>query len=162
MNCTNHEPPSAKVAYRPTVVPSPVCAPPSVRGILLVLVLNPLLAVAANNVEGIAVFPKGLGDMAGMMKQAMQMKSKMAEFKEQLAEEVVEATAGGGMVTVTVNGKMELLSVVIDPEVIDKDEPEMLATLVQAAVNEGIAKVQQLIKSKMSELTGGMDIPDLM
>ena len=107
------------------------------------------------------MFPKGLGDMAGMMKQAMQMKSKMAEFKEQLADEVVEATAGGGMVTVTVNGKMELLSVTIDPEVIDKDEPEMLATLVQAAVNEGIAKVQALIKDKMSELTGGMNIPDL-
>ena len=108
------------------------------------------------------MFPKGLGDMAGMMKQAMQMKAKMAEFKEQLADEVVEASSGGGMVTVTVNGKMELLSVAIDPEVIDKDEPEMLGTLVQAAVNEGIAKVQALIKSKMSELTGGMNIPDLM
>ncbi|MBN2310158.1 MAG: YbaB/EbfC family nucleoid-associated protein [Candidatus Hydrogenedentes bacterium] len=99
--------------------------------------------------------------MAGMMKQAMQMKSRVEELKAKLADEQVEASAGGGMVTVVVNGKFELLSVKIDPEVIDKDEPEMLETLVRAAVNEGVSKVQALIQSKMKELTGGIDIPGL-
>ena len=107
------------------------------------------------------MFPKGLGDMAGMMKQAMQMKAKAEEMKEKLADESVEASSGGGMVSVVMNGKFEVISVTIDPEVIDKDEPEMLQTLVQAAVNEGVAKVQELVQEKMKELTGGLNIPGL-
>jgi len=107
------------------------------------------------------VFPKGLGDLGGLMKQAMQMKGKMEALKEQLADETIEASSGGGMVTIAVNGKMEVLSVKIDPEIIDKDQPEMLETLVQAAMNEVIQKAQELIKRKMTELTGGVDIPGL-
>lgn len=107
------------------------------------------------------MFPKGLGDLGGLMKQAMQMKGKMEALKEQLADETIEASSGGGMVTIAVNGKMEVLSVKIDPEIIDKDQPEMLETLVQAAMNEVIQKAQELIKRKMTELTGGVDIPGL-
>ncbi len=103
----------------------------------------------------------GLGDMAGMMKQAMQMKSKMEELKEQLADATVEATAGGGMVTIVMNGKFEVLSVSIDPEVIDKEDSETLEALVQAAFNDGVQRAQEMIKSRMTELTGGIDIPGL-
>lgn len=110
------------------------------------------------------MFPKGLGslgDMAGMMKQAMQMKAKMEQIKEQLAEVTVEASAGGGMVTVMMNGKFEVVSVVIDPEVINPEDADMLQSLVQAAFNDGVQRVQILVREKMSELTGGIDIPGL-
>ena len=110
------------------------------------------------------MLPKGLGNlgnMAGMMKQAMEMKAKMEEMKESLADERVEATAGGGMVTVVVDGKMKIVSIKVDPEIIDKDESEMLETLIRAAVNDGIDKIQNLIKAKMAELTGGLNIPGL-
>lgn len=107
---------------------------------------------------------KGLGDlgkMGGMMKQAMALKDNIDSFKEQLGEERVEGSAGGGMVHVVVSGKMELLDIKIDPEVIDKDDPEMLETLVRAAVNEAMDKTRELVKEKMSEMTGGLDIPGL-
>ncbi|GMV90232.1 MAG: hypothetical protein AMXMBFR82_00100 [Candidatus Hydrogenedentota bacterium] len=99
--------------------------------------------------------------MAGMMKQAMAMKQRMEELKESLADETVEASAGGGMVTVVVNGQMKVLSIKIDPEVINKDESEMLETLVRAAINDGMEKMQAFVKAKMSELTGGLNIPGL-
>ncbi len=110
------------------------------------------------------MFPKGLGglgDMGNLFKQAMSLKQNMEQLKEQLANERVEASAGGGMVTVVLNGKMEVLSVKIDPEIIDRDDPEMLETLVAAAVNEGTRKAQELVRDKMTELTGGIDIPGL-
>ena len=103
----------------------------------------------------------GLGDMAGIVKQAMEMRSNMEAMKEQLANETVEAAAGGGMVTVVMNGKMELLSLTIDPEIVNSGDTEMLETLVAAAVNEGVRKAQELLKNKMTELTGGIDIPGL-
>jgi hypothetical protein len=110
------------------------------------------------------VLPKGLGglgDLGGMMKKAMEMKGKLEEMKETLAEDKLEASAGGGMVEVVLNGKFELESLKIDPEVIDKEDPEMLETLVRAAINEGVRKVQDHVKAKMAEMTGGMDIPGL-
>ncbi len=103
----------------------------------------------------------GLGDLGGLMKSAMDLKANMETMKEELANEQVEASSGGGMVTVVVNGKMEVLSLKIDPEVLAQDDPEMVETLVAAAVNEGIRKAQELIKDKMSDITGGMDIPGL-
>lgn len=107
------------------------------------------------------MLPKGLGNLSNMVKQAMDVKNKMEELKDSLANEQVEATAGGGMVTIVMNGKFEVLSVKIDPEVIDKEDPEMLETLVRAAMNEGNRKVQELVKSKMSDIAGDVDIPGL-
>ena len=107
---------------------------------------------------------KGLGNLAnlqGLVKQAMEVKGKMEELKEQLGDEQVEASAGGGMVTVVMTGKFEVVSLRIDPEIIDKDDPEMMETLVRAAVNEAIRNVQEVVKGKMKELTGGIDVPGL-
>lgn len=110
------------------------------------------------------MLPKGLGNIAnlgGVLRSAMDLKGKVEQLKESLANERIEAAAGGGMVTVTMTGKMEVLSIEIDPEVIDKDDTEMLATLIQAAMNEAIRKAQDLVKSKMTEITGGLDIPGI-
>lgn len=110
------------------------------------------------------MLPKGLGNigqMGNMLKQAMEMKGKIEEIKEQLGNETVEASAGGGMVTMLFSGKFEVLEVTIDPAVISADDPEMLQTLIQACVNDGIQRVQQLMKDRMAELTGGMNIPGI-
>ena len=110
------------------------------------------------------MLPKGLGgmgDMAKMVKQAMSLKDNMEEIKESLAHETVEASSGGGMVTVVVNGKMDVLSLKIDPTIDVSGDPEMLETLILAAVNEGLRKAQDLLKDKMQEITGGIDIPGL-
>jgi len=107
---------------------------------------------------------KGLGDlgkMGGMLKQAMEMKGRMEALKEQLGDERVEGSAGGGLVQVVMSGKMELISMKIDPEIINPEETEMLETLVQAAVNDGVHKAQELVKGKMAEMAGGIDIPGL-
>jgi DNA-binding YbaB/EbfC family protein len=90
------------------------------------------------------------------MKQAQQMQQKMAEAEAQLKEEVVEASAGGGMVKVKMGGDMTLREITIDPEAIDPEEAEMLADMVQAAVNEALRAVQELAGSKMGGITGGM------
>lgn len=103
----------------------------------------------------------GLGDLGNMMKHAMDLKSNLEKIKESLAEERIEASAGGGMVTVVMNGKLEVLSMSIDREIINPEEPEMLETLVAAAMNEANRKAQELVKGKMTELTGGIDIPGL-
>ena len=110
------------------------------------------------------MFPKGLGNLgnlSGMLKQAMDVKAKIETLKESLGNESVEASSGGGMVTVTMTGKFEVLSIHIDPEIIDKDDPETLEVLVLAAFNEAVQKVQTLVETKMKELTGGIDIPGL-
>jgi nucleoid-associated protein EbfC len=107
---------------------------------------------------------KGLGDLANIssvLKQAVEMKGRIEELRGKLADEQVEASSGGGMVTVTVSGRMELLSLHIEPEVINREDPEMLETLVRAAVNEGLNKMKALVKEKMKEAAGGMDIPGL-
>jgi DNA-binding YbaB/EbfC family protein len=104
---------------------------------------------------------KGLGNLQGMLRQAMEVKSKIEELKETLGAERIEASAGGGMVKVVINGKFELESIKIEPEIINKEEPEVLETLVAAAVNEGVRKTQELVKEKMAELTGGLDLPGL-
>jgi nucleoid-associated protein EbfC len=120
--------------------------------------------MATRNLRRKPVFGKGLGglgDMAGLLKNAMQMKDRIEEVKESLANERVEAQAGGGMVTVVMNGKFEVQSVRIEPEIIDPNEKEMLETLVAAATNEATRRVQELVKSKMTEITGGVNIPGL-
>jgi DNA-binding YbaB/EbfC family protein len=90
------------------------------------------------------------------MKQAQQMQQQIAQAEAQLKEEVVEASAGGGMVKVKMGGDMTLREIAIDPEAIDPEEAEMLAEMVQAAVNEALRAVRELAGSKMGGITGGM------
>jgi DNA-binding YbaB/EbfC family protein len=89
------------------------------------------------------------------MKQAQQMQDQMLQAQEKLKEEVVEASAGGGMVKVTMGGDMTLREIVIDPEAIDPEDAELLQEMVQAAVNEGLRAAQELASSKMGGITGG-------
>jgi DNA-binding YbaB/EbfC family protein len=96
-----------------------------------------------------------------MMKQAQQLQRRMTELQEELELATVEATSGGGVVTVVVSGKMMVESIQIDQEVVSPDEVEMLQDLVLAAVNEGLNKAQEMASSRMSALTGGMNIPGL-
>ena len=100
-------------------------------------------------------------DIGKLLKQAQQMQAKIAEMQERLAEQSVEASAGGGMVTVVMNGKHEIVSMRIDPEVVDPSDVEMLEDLVVASVNEARAQVDEMIKAQMSSLTGGLPIPGL-
>ena len=93
-----------------------------------------------------------------MMKQAQQMQERL---KKQMAELRVEATAGGGMVTVAVNGEKQLLSITIDPEVVSKDDVAMLQDLILAAVNDAQRKAEQQIASMMSGMMGGLKLPGM-
>jgi len=103
----------------------------------------------------------GMGGLGDMMKQVQKMQAKMAEVQAQLEQAQVEGSAGGGMVKVIANGKHELVSIAIDPEVVDKNDVEMLQDLVVAAVNAARQKVQEMQAEQMSQLTGGMKIPGL-
>jgi nucleoid-associated protein EbfC len=91
-----------------------------------------------------------------LMKQAQQMQAEMMQTQEKLKDEVVEASAGGGMVKVKMGGDLTLREISIDPEAIDPEEAEMLAEMVQAAVNEGLRAAQALAESKMGGITGGL------
>jgi hypothetical protein len=101
---------------------------------------------------------KGLGNI---MKQAQMMQQKMARLQEELESRQVEASAGGGMVTATVNGKQQLLSLKIERSVVDPDDVEMLQDLVIAAVNEAVKKSQEMMQQEMGKITGGFNIPGL-
>ena len=104
---------------------------------------------------------KGIPNMGNLMKQAQQLQAKMAKLQEELGEKKVEASAGGGMVTVIVNGRQEILSIHIDPEVINPDDSEMLQDLLLAAVNDGLSRAKNMASEEMSKLTGGIDIPKI-
>ena len=95
-------------------------------------------------------------DMNALMKQAQQMQSEMLKAQEALKDEVVEASAGGGMVKVKMGGDLTLREIAIDPDAVDPEEAELLAEMVQAAVNEGLRAAQQLAESKMGGITGGL------
>jgi DNA-binding YbaB/EbfC family protein len=97
-------------------------------------------------------------NIQAMMKQAQEMQERL---KKQMAELRVEATAGGGMVTVTVNGTKQLESIKLDPEVVSKDDVEMLQDLIVAAVNDAGRKVDEQLGQSMSGLMGGLKIPGL-
>jgi nucleoid-associated protein EbfC len=99
---------------------------------------------------------KGM-DVGKMLQQVQQMQAEMAKAQEELAKETVEASAGGGMVTVKATGGLEIVEVRIAPEAIDPDDPDMLADMVVAAVNEAIRSAQSLAESKMSGAMGGME-----
>jgi nucleoid-associated protein EbfC len=100
-------------------------------------------------------------DMNKLMQQAQQMQAQMAQAQEQLANETVEATAGGGLVTVKATGTGEIVEIKIDPKAIDPDDPEMLEDVVLAAVNEALRASQELAQSKLGGLAGGLGLPGL-
>jgi len=91
-----------------------------------------------------------------LMQQAQQMQAEMMKAQDQLKEETVEASAGGGMVKVTMGGDMTLRSLEISPEAIDPDDPELLQDMVTAAVNEGLRAAQELASTKLGGITGGL------
>ena len=93
-----------------------------------------------------------------LMKQAQQMQERL---QKQMAEMKVEATAGGGMVTVTMNGSKQVLGLKIDPEAVSKDDVEMLQDLILAAISDGQRKADEAMSSQMSGMMGGMKIPGL-
>lgn len=97
--------------------------------------------------------------LSDLMKQAQRLQSQIQKMQEELAERTVEATSGGGMVTVVTNGKQEIVSIKIDPEVVNKDDIEMLEDLIVAAVNEAKRRAQELVMNEISKLTGGLGIP---
>ncbi len=104
----------------------------------------------------------GLGNMQQIMKQAQKMQAQMQQMQEELGKKTVEAASGGGMVAVVANGKQEILSIKIDPEVVDPDDVEMLEDLILAAVNEAHNRAQEMMAEGMSKITGGVNIPGLM
>ncbi len=101
---------------------------------------------------------KGFGNI---MKEAQKLQAQMAAMQEEVGKRKVEATAGGGMVTVEANGKQELTAVKIDPEVVNKEDVQMLEDLVLAAANEALRKSRELVQQELGKLTGGMKIPGL-
>jgi DNA-binding YbaB/EbfC family protein len=101
----------------------------------------------------------GLGDL---MKQAQRLKAEMERLQAEAALKTVEGSAGGGMVTVVANGKGELLSVKIDPEVARGEDLEMLQDLVTAAANDALRRARELLAQEVSRLTGGLNLPGLL
>jgi hypothetical protein len=102
---------------------------------------------------------KGFGNI---LKQAQQMHAKIAQLQEEMAGKTVEASSGGGMVTIAMNGKQEVLSIRIDPEVVNKEDIGMLQDLIVAAINEAIRKSQEMMTEEMKKVTGGLSIPGFM
>jgi DNA-binding YbaB/EbfC family protein len=103
----------------------------------------------------------GMGNMQQMLQQVQKMQQQMEAAQEQLKDEVVEASAGGGMVTVVVGGDLEVRSVKIDPSAVDPNDVEILADMVLAAVNEALRMAQELAARKLGGATGGLDLGSL-
>jgi len=101
------------------------------------------------------------GNMGNIMKQAQVMQEQLAKLQEQAAGKTVEGTAGGGMVTVTATGAMQVVAVTIDPEVLKSGDIEMVQDLVVAATNEALRKAREMMTEEMKSLTGGLRIPGL-
>ena len=99
--------------------------------------------------------------MGKMLKQAQQMQAKLLRAQEEMARMEVEGSAGGGMVKVVVNGKKDLVSISINPDVVDRDDVQMLEDLVVAAVRQAAEKADEAAQQRMSAITGGMNIPGL-
>ncbi len=107
----------------------------------------------------------GIPSMGNLMKQAQQIQARIAKLREELGEKTIEVSSGGGMVTVVVNGRQEMLSIKIDAEVINPNDLEMLQDLIMAAVNDGMSRARNMVTEEMRKLTGGIDlsnIPGLM
>jgi len=100
-------------------------------------------------------------NLSGLMKQAQKLQAKMAEMQAEAGNRTVSAQAGGGMVEAIANGRQELVSLSIDPEVVSPEDVDMLQDLVLAAVNEALNKSREMVAQEMSKLTGGMQIPGM-
>lgn len=101
----------------------------------------------------------GGGMNMNMVKQAQKMQQEMLKMQEEVEQQQFTATAGGGVVTATVNGKKELVSVKIEPDAVDPADVEMLEDMVVAAVNEAVRKAEEAVSQNMSKITGGMNLP---
>lgn len=101
----------------------------------------------------------GFGNMAGMMKKMQKLQSDMKKMQEELKKRTVEATVGGGVVTVVMNGEKIVEKVTMDPSIISADDKDMLEDLMIAAYNEASRKVDDMMSQEMSKLTGGMNLP---
>lgn len=102
-----------------------------------------------------------LPDLEGLMEAAQKIQGDVARMQEELASKTCEASAGGGMVTATVNGHYDLVALVIDKQVVDPSDVSMLQDLVLAAVNQAVAKMRSLAQAEMAKVTGGLNIPGL-
>lgn len=112
-----------------------------------------------------AHLPQGFGggpsNMQGVLKQAQKMQERMAELQADLDEREYDFTVGGGMITIKMNGKKEMQSIEIKPEVVDPDDIEMLQDLIVAGVNEAISSVEKTNNDELSKLTGNINIPGM-
>ena len=104
---------------------------------------------------------KGFGNMQGLMQQAQAMQKKLAKMQEEMAVKEITGTSGGNSVSVVVNGKQEVLSIKIDPSVLQANDVEMLQDLVLTAVNDALNRSRTMTEQAMSSITGGMNIPGL-
>ncbi len=104
---------------------------------------------------------KGMPNMGNLMKQAQQFQAKMAKLQEELGEKTVEASAGGGMVSVVANGRQEIVSINIETEVIDPEDAEMLQDLIMAAVNDALSRAKNMMNEEMGKLTQGLNLPNV-
>jgi nucleoid-associated protein EbfC len=102
-----------------------------------------------------------LGDMGNIMKQAQAMQERLAKLQGEVAAKTVQASSGGGIVTVTANGGMEIVSIKIDPDFVKGNDLEMLQDLVMAATNEALRKAREMVSEEMKTATGGLQIPGL-
>ena len=103
-----------------------------------------------------------MGNLGNIMKQAQAMQERLAKVQAEVAVKTVQASAGGGMVTVVANGGMEVVSIKIDPEVLRTNDPEMLQDIVVAATNEALRKAREMVAEEMKGVTGGLQLPGLL
>jgi DNA-binding YbaB/EbfC family protein len=104
----------------------------------------------------------GMGNIGNIMKQAQAMQERLTKVQAEVATKTVEASAGGGMVTVVANGGMEVVSIRVDPEVLRSNDAEMLQDLMVAAVNEALRKAKEMVAEEMKGVTGGLQIPGML
>lgn len=107
------------------------------------------------------MFNPGMANMQGMMKKVQKMQQDMLKMQEELKNRTVEATAGGGAVTVVVTGRKTVEKVTIDPSAVDPEDVEMLEDLVTTAINEAMRKVDEMTEKEMGKITGGMKLPGM-
>jgi DNA-binding YbaB/EbfC family protein len=100
-----------------------------------------------------------MGNMGKMMKQIQKMQNDMVKLQEELQQRTLEITSGGGAVRVVISGKKELVSLTIDQEAMDPEDPEMLQDMIVAAVNEALRKVEEMVADEMKKITGGISLP---